>query len=366
MRASRWSLTLCLAAGCAAREGSDVIRATPDAQAAPRDTGPRPTDSATLPRTDVPARQDVVTAPDAGEVDAGEPALDVVTPRDVVAGRDVWIFDAPAPPMDVPVVRDVPPVMLGDVWDTPRDADTRPRDMDFTAGTAPGDSATRFNGAEDSARAPTLVYPEAGVILPPNLTGFEVHFLPGAGNDLFEVSFRGDRGTVRIFSSCTRVGDGCVLSLTEPMYQEVARAAQPSGQVTLAVRGTTVASGGRVGRSATRAIEVTNTDVRGGLYYWNAASGSILRFEFGRVGARAETYLQGDPLFNCMGCHVLSRDGSRAVVGRFIPGPAVSRVYDVPTRAGLSADFGANFGTFSPDNTRVLTSDGARLLLLDG
>jgi hypothetical protein len=360
MRASRWSLTLCLVAGCAAREGADIIRATPDAQTAPRDTGPRPTDRGPLPRADVIAAQDVVTSPDAGAMDAGAPLPDVVT------GRDVWIFDAPAAPMDVPVARDVPPVMLGDVWDTPRDADTRPRDMDFTAGTAPTDSATRFNGTEDSARAPSMVYPEAGVILPPNLTGFEVHFLPGTGNDLFEVSLRGDRGAVRIFTPCTRVGSGCVLSLTEPMYQEVARAAQPSGQVTLTVRGSTVASGGRVGRSESRVIEVTNTDVRGGLYYWNAASGSILRFEFGRVGARAETYLQGDPLFNCMGCHVLSRDGSRAVVGRFIPGPAISRVYDVPTRTGLSADFGANFGTFSPDNSRVLTSDGARLSLLDG
>ncbi|MEZ4394534.1 MAG: hypothetical protein R3A48_25965 [Polyangiales bacterium] len=204
------------------------------------------------------------------------------------------------------------------------------------------------------------------MILPPNLTGFEVHFRPGAGNDLFEVSFRGDRGSVRVFTSCARVSDGCVLALTEPMFQEVARAAQPSGRLSLAVRGSTLASGGRVGRSASREIEVTNTDVRGGLYYWNAASGSILRFEFGRVGARAETYLQGDPLFNCLGCHVISRDGSRAVVGRFIPGPAISRVFDVPTRATLSGDFGSNFGTFSPDNRRVLTSDGARLSLLDG
>jgi hypothetical protein len=335
MRASRVSLALCLVAGCAAREGSDIIRAAPDAQTAPRDAGPRPADSATLPRTDVLAAQDVVTPPDVGTMDAGVPLPDVVTPRDAVTARDVWIFDAPAAPMDVPTARDVPPVMLGDVWDTPRDADTRPRDMDFTTGTAPTDSAARFNGAEDSARAPGIVYPEAGVILPPNLTGFEVHFAPGAGNDLFEVSLRGDRGAVRIFTPCARVGSGCVLSLTEPhVRQEVARVAQPSGQVTLTVRGSTVASGGRVGRSASRVIEVTNTDVRGGLYYWNAASGSILRFEFGRVGARAETYLQGDPLFNCMGCHVLSRDGSRAVVGRFIPGPRSAGCTTCPRAPG--------------------------------
>lgn len=303
---------------------------------------------------------DVVSA-----TDAPAPARDAGTASDVVTPRDIWFFDAPSPP-DIVAPRDAPPVMFGDVWDTPRDADTRPRDQDFTAGTAPGDSAMRFNGADDPSRAPSIVYPEEGVILPPNLTGFELHFRPGAGNDLFEVGLQGDRGSVRVFTTCAAVGGGCVLALTEPMFQEIARAAQPSGRLSLTVRGTTVASGGRVGRSASRVIEVTNTDVRGGLYYWNAASGSILRFEFGRVGARPEVYLQGDPLFNCLGCHVISRDGSRAVVGRFIPGPAISRVFDVPTRATLSGDFGANFGTFSPDNRRVLTSDGARLNLLDG
>lgn len=341
-----------------------MIRA--DVPFVPRDAGPSRVD-VPAPR-DVPAAMDVAVPRDAATPppeDIPEPPADRGTVRDAVTPQDLWIFDA-GPPPDLGSPRDVPPVMLGDVWDTPRDADTRPRSMDFSVGTAPSDSAARFGGAADPSRAPAIVYPESETILPPNLTGFEVHFRPGAGNDLFEVSFRGDRGTVRVFSPCNRVSDGCVLSLTEPMFQEVAHVAQPSGLVTLTVRGTTVASGGRVGASGTRAIEVTNTDVRGGLYYWNAASGSIYRFEFGRAGARAEVYLQGDPLFNCLGCHVLSRDGSRAVVGRFIPGPAISRVYDVPTRASLSGDFGANFGTFSPDNTRVLTSDGARLSLLDG
>lgn len=369
MRRDRTALLVAvLAAGCAAKEGETLVTTARDS--GPRvDTGARDTGVRDTGVRDTGVRDAgmILDAGDPPEEDAGTPPpQDAGTPpRDVVTPRDVWYFDAPTTPTDV-VVRDVPPVMLGDVWDTPRDADTVPRDRDFTAGTAPSDSATRFGGASDSARAPGIVYPEAGVILPPNLTGFEVHFTPGAGNDLFEVSFRGDRGAVRVFTSCASVGGGCVLSLSEAMYQEVARAAQPSGQVTLTVRGTTVASGGRVGSSAARTIEVTNTDVRGGLYYWNAASGSILRFEFGRPGARAEMYLQGDPLLNCMGCHVMSRDGSRAVVGRFIPGPAISRVYDVPTRATLSGDFGANFGTFSPDNTRVLTSDGARLSLLDG
>ncbi len=200
-------------------------------------------------------------------------------------------------------------------------------------------------------------------MLPPNLTGFEVHFRPGAGNELFEVSLRGDRGALRVFTRCTVVADGCVLSLDEAAYAELARVAQPSGDVALTVRGTTLAGAG-VGRSATRSLGVTNFDVRGGLYYWTASGGSINRYEFGRAGARTEPFLRGDPI-HCVGCHVLSRDGSRIMAGRFIPAPAATRIFDVTSRAPLSADYGANFGTFSPDVRWLLTSDGNRLALRD-
>jgi TolB protein len=243
-------------------------------------------------------------------------------------------MDAPRPD----ATPDARPVELGDAWDPMRDAgDPTPRDADLTVGGAPADSPSRFNGTEDSSRAPTIVYPGDGVILPPNLTGFEVHFRPGTGNALFEVSLRGDRGTVRVYTPCTPVGGGCALAFDERAYGEVARAAQPSGQLTLSIRGTATA-GGAFGRSASRVVQ---------------------------AGARPEVYLRGDPI-NCLGCHVLSRDGSRAMVGRFIPGPAISRVFDVPTRGAVSAEFGANFGTFSPDNARLLVSDGSRMTLLNG
>ena len=351
-------LTACAAGGTIPDPPADAAR--PDAS---RPDAARP-DAARLD----------ASAPDAARPDAAPDApvgMDAPAPFDAPAAMDA------APPPDAPAAMDVArpdatpdaapdarPVELGDAWDPMRDAgDPTPRDADITVGTAPADSPSRFGGAEDPARAPTLVYPGDGVILPPNLTGFEVHFRPGTGNTLFEVALLGDRGTVRVYTPCTAVGGGCVLAFDERAYGEIARAAQPSGRLTLTVRGT-AAAGGAYGRSASRVLNVTNTDVRGGLYYWNAA-GSILRFEFGRAGARPEVYLRGDPI-NCLGCHVLSRDGGRAMVGRFIPGPAIARVFDVPTRGGISAEFGANFGSFSPDNARLLVSDGSRMTLLNG
>lgn len=257
--------------------------------------------------------------------------------------------------------------MLGDAYEAPPDvADTRPRDTTLMVGGAPTDAASRFGGTDDPSRAPSFVYPEAATILPPNLVGLEIHFLPGASNDLFEFSFVGPRGTLRMYTRCAAIGTtgGCGLSLDTAAFSELARVAQPSGDVRITLRGTSSTAGGRYG-TATRTLGIASTTVRGGLYYWAASSGSILRYEFGRAGARPELYVGGDPI-NCQGCHTMSRNGQRAAIGRFIPGPAITRIVDVPTRRMTSPEFGANFGTFSPDNTRLLSSDGARLALVDG
>lgn len=339
--------------GCAANDDPGGTLAPRDA-GVPRDTGSVRDTGATLDRGAPPVDTGIAPPMDTGPTppldtgvvvrDAGNSGMDAGFPA-VDAGRDAAV--------------------LGDVFQEERDAgDPTPRNVDLTANGAGTDSAGRFNGTDDPSRAPTIVYPSEGTILPPNLTGFEVHFRPAAGQDLFEVSLRGDRGLVRVFTTCAAVGGGCALSLNEQAYNEFARVAWPSGNVAITVRGVT-RTGGNLGRSATRNVQVTNTDVRGGLYYWNASSGSILRFEFGRAGARPEPYLRGDPI-NCLGCHVLSRDGTRAAVGRFIPGPAQTRVYDVATRRETSGNVPSNFATFSPDSSRVILSDGARMWLRDG
>src|SRR5689334_22105155 len=44
--------------------------------------------------------------------------------------------------------------------------------------TLPADPAAPFGGTPDAARAPALVYPNDGVLVPPNLGRLEVHFRP--------------------------------------------------------------------------------------------------------------------------------------------------------------------------------------------
>lgn len=268
-----------------------------------------------------------------------------VSPRDVVA---------------TDIVSDV--VTPEDRFDPLADRQAIRSNRDFFIGVPPT-SVDRFGGEVTTRNAPSIVYPEAGTIIPPNLPSFEVHFLPGAGNELFEVSFTGPVTNVRFFTRCNTVAEGCVLTVPEELFSHVGNAGRESGGVQLSIRATNAA--GAVSRSPAQTLGITRTDLRGGVYWWSAGSGSIVRYDFGLPMARRELFIQGNP-FNCVGCHALARDGSRIAVGRFIPAPAPTAIYDTVTREQTHPNpFGNNFGTFSPDNARFLASDGMRMTLLD-
>lgn len=263
---------------------------------------------------------------------------------------DVEPIDRPPPPQDIQMAPDITTVRTV-------------RDIVMTG--APMDAPERFAGSADAARAPSIVYPEDQTIVPPNLPGIEVHFLPGGDNDLFEVSFTGDVRVLRVYTTCNHVAEGCVLTLDETLFPQIAEAARAGGAVRISVKGTnSTRPGAPVGTSPSRMLGMTQNDLRGGVYYW-AVSGSIIRYDFGRMGARPEAYLStGNPI-QCIGCHSLSRDGTRIAVGSFIPGPATAGILNTATREVIGSTFGSNFGSFSPDNRRYLSSDGVRMYLLD-
>src|SRR5690606_35808857 len=67
----------------------------------------------------------------------------------------------------------------------------------------PADPAAHFRGTPAPARAPILVYPNDGVLLPPNLGQLEVHFRPGAAqNTLYEVRFESAASTLTHYTRC--------------------------------------------------------------------------------------------------------------------------------------------------------------------
>ncbi len=237
---------------------------------------------------------------------------------------------------------------------------------------APADAATKFGGAVEPSRRPAFVYPADGVMVPPNTNELEWQFQPGPGNDLFELAVKGSMLDLRVYFACTAIGAACGYTPDPGVWAMMSGGGRGDDPLTTTLRGT-AASGGGVGTSASQALGFGEEDILGGIYYWNAGAGATMRYEFGKSGQSAETYLNAPKAgaAQCVGCHVLSRDGERIAVGLDIPAPAAFKVFDVATRSQLYAKGGAaggaggNFFTFSPDKAQVLVSNGVTMTLQD-
>jgi hypothetical protein len=246
---------------------------------------------------------------------------------------------------------------------------------------APADARDRFDGASAGGASPELVYPDSGILVPPNLNSLELHYRRGGTNDLFELAYVGELVSLRIYTACQPLADGCSYEPSQETWNLLASAGRGESPVFYTLRGLdTRAAAPAVGASEARWMGFGGDDLLGGIYYWNTG-GAIMRYEFGLRGQGAETYLSvaQTGATQCVGCHVLSRDGSRIFVGLDIPAPASIETYEVADRARLwresgggAAGFpggetsgGANFASFSPDGRQILTATGARTVLRD-
>ena len=234
-----------------------------------------------------------------------------------------------------------------------------------TTGTS-ADAPTKFGGPPDPNRAPSLVYPADGVIVPPNMNVLEFHFMPGAGNDLFEITFSTATQEVKVYTGCTTLGAGCMYSPDPSVWTILSNLGRGNDPLGYTVRGTNSGGNVGVGSSASQKIAFGQQDIVGGLYYWNAGAGATMRYEFGVSGKSAELFLNAPEAGAgiCIGCHALSRDGTRIIEGADIPGLAPYKVFDVSTKKLLVTGAGAsNFSAFSPDSKQMLTSDGVTISL---
>lgn len=232
------------------------------------------------------------------------------------------------------------------------------------------DAPTKFGGPVDAASAPKVLYPNDGTIVPPNMNVLEFHFQPGGSNNLFELAFVGEGIDVKVYFKCAAVGVGCVYSPDATVWKLLADNGRGKSPVTYTLRGT---DGSKVGVAASQKISFGQGDIVGGIYYWNAGAGATMRYEFGVSGKAGEVFLNA-PMAGagtCVGCHVLSRNGKKIAVGLDIPSPSPYKVFDVATRALIYAQGsafgggGANFFTFSPDASQIVTSNAITLVLRD-
>ncbi len=193
----------------------------------------------------------------------------------------------------------------------------------------PAVPAAEFSGTVLGERAPLLVYPNDGVLLPPNLGRLEVHFRRGAPeNSLFELHFSSESSDLRYYTRCYSdpdefvnppsgapgANDSCALAITGAAFDSLASSNQGAGPVSLTVRASDEA--GQLGVSETLTLEFAAERVAGAVYYWTATSpASIVRFDFGSGQSEPETFVAPADVpgndGSCVGCHTLSRQGDK-------------------------------------------------------
>jgi hypothetical protein len=185
----------------------------------------------------------------------------------------------------------------------------------------PGNSAMIFaNAPVDPARVPTLVYPNDGTMLPPNLRLLDVHWLPGSpSNTLYRISFSSPQSQITYYSRCGTIGGlltagSCGFQLDETGYGYLASSNAGTGNVTVTISGTDDGGAGQ-GTSSAFNIQFAQEAVNGGVYYWDVSHTRIMRFDFGGASSTPEVFLApgnyGTNSGNCVGCHTLSRDGTK-------------------------------------------------------
>jgi len=241
-----------------------------------------------------------------------------------------------------------------------------------------GDGGTTCSG---SASDPQLIYPPDQVLLPPNMNVIEVQFEPGANNTLFEIDFENAVTDVRLETQCNAITStrgaatgGCAFDLDPTDWNYVAMQNAGGAPVTVTVRGAPADLSCVAGSNA-RQVSFAAEPLMGGIYYWQSMTvngvagktGGIFRKDFGNQDPTPEPFLTPTADSNkCVGCHYLSRDGLKMVIGTDDAdsddelGDDQFFLYDVATRAPTMMGNSKGFAAWQAGaHDGFVTSDGA-------
>lgn len=228
----------------------------------------------------------------------------------------------------------------------------------------PADIATQFMGAmtvSDAAQGPGVDYPLAGAVMPRNVFAPQLMWTPhhmGAGrNDVYRVLvLRADAAIVGYFSAGALGFDH---SWTPAAAPWAALASTDVGtDLTISV---SVLSGGRVYTGDVRRFRTVDAVIAGAVYYWSPSAGRLRRVDV-EQGRRVD--FMPNPGSGCIGCHSVSRDGTR--LSGMLENPAEDVAeYDLtrdltgnpaPTLFRRHAAV-RRCTSFSPDNARAVWAD---------
>ncbi|MBN1606720.1 MAG: hypothetical protein JW940_08805 [Polyangiaceae bacterium] len=249
-----------------------------------------------------------------------------------------------------------------------------------------------------------IYYPLPGSLFP---AGFPMPEFQVAGDasSVWMIAFESPDVDLRIYGKCSAAGDACG---ARPRDDVVSLLAGPSeaGDLITTIR---VLSDSEL-TEATLDVSWTFAELTGALYYWRSQGRNaenvahlteIARLNLSAVSAQAEVVfgspadtakypLAGNPWNDCaepcegrtkpcVGCHAISRDGSKLGVGLGGSNPAAFLLLDIATRdviadhstpcsqdkdgTGACVTGFAQFTAFSPDGERMVNTNDGKMIL---
>jgi hypothetical protein len=235
--------------------------------------------------------------------------------------------------------------------------------MVHTENGAPNDAETKFTGpaVNDPARAASIVYPNDRAMIPKNLVPMLIQWDAPAGVDLFRAKLSAPNVTATVYTG------GREVKISKEAWTKLLEAAAGS-QVVLEVAGVNSASPAEVFLGPNVTLDIADTQMRGTIYYWAVNVGRILRI---RPGAETyEDFFTPPPAADgntCVGCHTLSRDGSRMAF-EYYGGWQSSGIVDVLAPNPpliMPGIIPANFSAYNASGDRLLTALSGVLQIRD-
>ncbi|HTA93286.1 MAG TPA: hypothetical protein VK745_27100 [Polyangiaceae bacterium] len=251
---------------------------------------------------------------------------------------------------------------------------------------------TLFSGSPSAAAAPTVVYPLSHALFPANLAPVEIHLKRTVQTQtIARVNFHVDGFDLNFYDTCAPAEQdptGCVLTLPAAVCKTLGDA-NYFGPLTTTIL-LADSAGANVGQATLTDVSWTYAQLSGGLYYWTTSSvgasqTEIRRYNFANAaGGTPETYWSQDPdspaltgsnvppdqagPHACMGCHAISRDGSKIALSFGGSLPAAFELIDVASKTPIAQRLDTTTGyasmtTFSPDNSRLINEYHGKLLL---
>jgi len=220
----------------------------------------------------------------------------------------------------------------------------------------------------DPTKAPAMLYPLAGAMIPHNLPPMQAQWKPAAGNTLFGLAFEA-------------TGLKLLVATTNTLWQ-------PSTKVWSALTGAakggtlkvSITGGGKAGAlysAGSLTLEVSDVAVSGTIYYWATGPSSSLKNGIIQIPAGTATasdfYTQANNgSKRCAGCHAVTRDGKKMIFTEYkniandwtnwIKGIEVKSKQPFVQQDKLLG----NFFTFSPKGDRIVSSEAGVLTLRNG